>query len=103
MAVIHESYSGYSSASPLNMNVEAIAQSGNQAIFRARPIVKEQGILVQMERRERMVLLLLDGQRTLHDVARLTHHVDLEVANILARLLTRGYIDFVGSHDSTYR
>src|SRR6266567_6038605 len=100
MAIIHESFPGYSSASPLNVDVETIAQSGIQAVFRARAFAKEQYILAQMERRERVVLILLDGQRTLHDVARLTHHTDLEVAHILAHLLARGYIEFIGMNNT---
>jgi hypothetical protein len=103
MAIIHESFPDYSSASPRNVDVEAIAQSGIQAIFRARDPAKEPYILAQMERRERMVLILLDGQRTLHDVAHLTHHIDLEVAHILAHLLALGYIEFIGTKDTTER
>jgi hypothetical protein len=103
MAIIHKSFPGYSSASPLNVDVEAIAQSGVHAVFRARAFAKQQHILAQMERRERVVLILLDGQRTLHDVARLTHHIDLEVAHILAHLLARGYIEFIGTNDTPDR
>jgi hypothetical protein len=101
MAVIRESFPDYSSASPLNFDVEAIAQSGVQAVFRARTFATEPHILAQMERRERMVLILLDGRRTLHDVAHLTHHIDLDVAHILAHLLARGYIEFIGTTNPT--
>lgn len=101
MAIIHESFPTYSSATPRNFDVEAIAHSGIQAVFRARPFAKEPHILAQMERRERVVLILLDGRRTLHDVACLTHHIDLEVAHILAHLLARGYIEFIDPNSTT--
>jgi hypothetical protein len=50
-----------------------------------------------MERRERVVFLLLDGKRTLRHVAHLIHRSDLEVASILAGLLKQGYIEYIGS------
>lgn len=75
--------------------IEEMAQRGTQAIFRARPIVMTHNILGQLERRDRIVLLLLDGKRTLQDVARLTQRNELEVAYILTRLLKRGFIEFL--------
>jgi hypothetical protein len=100
MAIIHESFPDYSSASALNFDIEAVAQSGIQAIFRARAFATEPHILAQMERRERVILILLDGRRSLHDVARLTHHMDLEVAHILAHLLACRYIEFIGADNT---
>ena len=55
---------------------------GSQAIFRIRPVATAYNILINLERKERAILLLLDGQRTLQDVARLTHRSDLEVAQV---------------------
>ncbi len=47
------------------------------------------------------MLILLDGKRTLQDVARLTHHSELEVAHILVRFLKCGYVEFLG-HDKEH-
>ena len=76
-------------------NPEEIAQQGVFAIFRTRPMIPIHYLLSCVERRDRTVLLLLDGRRTLRDVARLTHRNELEMAHIFVRLLRRGYIDFL--------
>jgi hypothetical protein len=47
----------------------------------------------QLSRRERWVLLLLDGRRTVAHVARLTQRSELDVASTLAKFLHRGYIE----------
>jgi hypothetical protein len=47
----------------------------------------------QLPRRERWVLLLLDGRRTVADLARLTQRSELDVASTLARFLHLGYIE----------
>ncbi len=56
----------------------------------------------QLPRRERWVLLLLDGRRTVADLARLTQRSELDVASTLARFLQWGYIEPVpGEQDTT--
>ncbi|SRR5579884_1761510 len=85
--------------SQMTIDVEGMAQQGVHAIFRARPVAKLPTILNQMERRDRVTLLLMDGKRTLQDVARLTHRHELEVAWILVHLLERGYIEFLGTRE----
>jgi hypothetical protein len=47
----------------------------------------------QLPRRERWILLLLDGRRPLAEVARLTRRSELDIASTLARFLQRGYIE----------
>ena len=47
----------------------------------------------QLPRRERWVILLLDGRRTVAQVARLTQRSELDVASTLARFLHWGYIE----------
>ena len=47
----------------------------------------------QLPRRERWVLLLLDGRRTVADLARLMQRSELDVASTLARFLQWGYIE----------
>ncbi len=74
---------------------EQMAQLGTQAVFRARRAATQPYILQHMERRTRIVLILLDGTRTVQQVARLTHRSELEVARVLVQLLKRGYIEFL--------
>jgi hypothetical protein len=66
------------------------------AIFRARPYATTPYVLRRMERRERIVLLLLNGKRTLRDVSRLVHRRELDIAHVLVRMLKQGYIEFMG-------
>jgi len=49
--------------------------------------------MYRLERRERIIFALLDGRRTLKDIARLTHQTDVAVARVLAKLLAHGYIE----------
>lgn len=68
---------------------------GQHAVFRALPDVCNAKTLNTLERRERIVFLLLDGRRTLHTVAQLTHHSEVTVARILVNLFRRGYIEYI--------
>lgn len=70
---------------------------GVTSVFRALPCATTPGVLGGMERRERVVLLLLNGKRTLHDVVMLVHHSEVDVARTLVRLLKLGYIEYVGA------
>ena len=74
-----------------------MGQNAVYAVFRALPQATRQYVIYQMERRERVVFLLLDGRRTLRDVARLVHRSELDVARILVSLLKQGYIEYIGS------
>lgn len=85
------------SSPQLVMNIEEMAKLGVYAVFQARPVATTRTMLSLMDRRDRIVLILLDGKRTLQDVARLTHHSELEVAHILVRFLKCGYIEFLGA------
>src|SRR5690348_16933955 len=76
---------------------EIMAQLGSRAVFQVRAVATMPHILMYLERRDRAILLLLDGRRTLGDVARLTRRGELEVAQTLAWLLKRGYVEFLGS------
>lgn len=79
---------------PAIPTTDALASIDTHSVFRSRSVAMTYPILFHLERKERAVLLLLDNKRTLHDIARLTHRTDLEVAHILARLLRRGLIDY---------
>ncbi len=47
----------------------------------------------QLPRRERWILLLLDGKRCIADLAHLTQRNKLDIAYTLARFLQSGYIE----------
>jgi hypothetical protein len=68
---------------------------GVTSIFRALPCATTPLVLSRMERRERVVLLLLNGKRTLHDVVVLVHQSEVDVARTLVRLLKLGYIEYM--------
>ncbi len=83
------------SPAPLGTPVGYTTNRGASAVFRTRPHVTTPTILKQLERRDRVVLLLLDGRRTLHDVAHLVSRSELDIANVLARMFKRGYVEYV--------
>jgi hypothetical protein len=66
---------------------------GASAVFRVVPGVPTSTLAGQLPRRERWVLLLLDGKRTVADLARLTQRSELDVASTLARFLQWGSIE----------
>jgi len=86
-------------AQPLSSGItttEQMAQCGSHAVFKARPAATAQNVLGQLQRRDRIVLILLDGRRTIEDIARLTHRNEIEIARILVRFLQWGYVEFLG-------
>ncbi|QBD81924.1 hypothetical protein EPA93_40490 [Ktedonosporobacter rubrisoli] len=97
MTIAQTFFAGYSPLAQTRLNVEGIAQLGVRAIFRASPRATTRDILGQLERRDRIVLMLLDGKRTIQDVARLVHRNELEIARTLVHLLECGYVEFLGS------
>ena len=64
---------------------------GRQAVFKRCTNTTLSGHLKQLERRERIIFILLDGKRTIQDVARLTHCSETEVELAVVRLTMRGY------------
>lgn len=81
---------------------EEMGQHGASATFQARPQVTRQNIMHRMERRERVVFLLLDGKRTLRDVAYLVHRSELDVAGIILQLLKQGYVEYTGAKNLAF-
>jgi hypothetical protein len=65
-------------------------------VFCLRPAVSAQKIVSLLERRERVVVLLLNGKRSLREIARLIHRSELDIARILTRCLQQGLIEPVG-------
>lgn len=72
-------------------------------IFRVNPELDVPALVSWLARRERWVLLLLDGKRTLADLARLTRRSELDVAHTLVRLLQWGYIEQVSRAENDPR
>lgn len=68
---------------------------GRMAIFKSRQMVSPAQAIQQMERRARLVFILLDGQRTVQDIARLIHQTEYDVEHILVDLTQRGYTCYV--------
>jgi hypothetical protein len=61
-------------------------------VFRVVSTTPTNTLAGQIPRRERWILLLLDGKRCIADLAHLTQRSELDVAHTLARLLQSGYI-----------
>lgn len=68
---------------------------GRTAIFKARESATTAQIIQSMERRERLVFILLDGRRTVQHIARLTHQPESDVEEILIQLTKIGYTHYV--------
>jgi len=66
---------------------------GGSPVFRVVPGVPTATLAGQLPRRERWVFLLLDGRRTVADLARLTQRSELDVASTLTRFLQWGSIE----------
>jgi hypothetical protein len=71
------------------------AQPGMNAIFRVLPLTSMPKIINQMDRKDRVVFLLLDGKRTLDTIKHLVHRSELDIAHTLVRLLKQGYIEYI--------
>jgi len=82
-------------AIPVPIAQDQVTYPGVDAVFRALPGVATPATMRRLERRERIIFALLDGRRTLRDVARLTHQTEVGVARILVQLLSYGYIEYL--------
>lgn len=67
------------------------------AVFRVAAGQLATSLASQLPRRERWVLLLLDGRRSIADLARLMRRGDLDIASTLSRFLQWGYIEPVNT------
>ncbi len=68
--------------------------------FRAQERAFDATLAGQLPRRERWILLLLDGKRCIADLAHLTHRSEPDVAATLTTFLQQGYIEPVPEHSS---
>jgi hypothetical protein len=69
-------------------------------VFRVVSTTLTKSLAGQLPRRERWILLLLDGKRCIADLAHLTQRSELDVAYTLAMFLQSGYIELVAEHSS---
>lgn len=74
---------------------------GASAVFRVVAGQLATSLASQLPRRERWVLLLIDGRRSVADLARLTRRSELDIAYTLARFLHWGYIEPVNTIEYT--
>lgn len=68
---------------------------GQLAIFRAKVTITSPQTMRSMERRERIVFVLLDGRRTLQHIASLLHQSESEIGQILVKLTKIGFAEYV--------
>ncbi len=71
------------------------------AVFRMAAGHLATSLACQLPRRERWVLLLLDGRRSVAELARLTQRGELDIAYTLFRFLQWGYIEPVNTIEQT--
>lgn len=85
--------------SPATSRQDAAAEEGTlpgrQAIYRARAMVMTAEAIHGLERHARIVFILLDGRRTIQDIARLTHQTERDVEQILLDLTRHGYTEYI--------
>lgn len=65
---------------------------GLETIFRAEPDAMAPAVMKQMERRDRVIFLLLNGKRTISEIARLVHRSEADIVQSLVKLLRKHYI-----------
>lgn len=70
---------------------------GRMAIFKACSTVSTAQAIQQMGRHARIAFILLDGRRTIQDIARLTHQTEYDVEQIMINLTQRGYTQMINA------
>jgi uncharacterized protein DUF4388 len=70
---------------------------GRMAIFIACSTVPTAQAIQQMGRHARIAFILLDGRRTIQDIARLTHQTESSVEQIMINLMQHGYTQLVSA------
>ena len=69
-------------------------------VFQVVSTIPTKSLAGQLPRRERWILLLLDGKRCIADLAHLTQRSEPDVATTLTTFLQQGYIEPVPEHPS---
>ncbi len=67
-------------------------------VFQVVSTIPTKALAGQLPRRERWILLLLDGKRSIADLAHLTQRSELDAAYTLTIFLQQGYIEPVAEH-----
>ena len=70
-------------------------QPDMHTIFRALPAVSTPQVMNQMERKDRIIFLLLDGKRPLSSIRHLVHRSEADIAHTIIHLLRLGYIEYM--------
>ncbi len=84
---------GYAGANPVATSSAPLQLRPEQLMSRPRRTsLSEQIDQLPLDRRERMVLLLVDGQRTVDDLVRLTRRSDTELYSVLNHLRILGLV-----------
>lgn len=86
----------YSGSLGLAPQSQATVSAEVLSILYRRSIIAEHTDQLPLDRRERMVLLLVDGRRTVADLVRLTRRHDREVVAVLDHLASLGLIQRIG-------
>lgn len=76
--------------------LDTITRVRISTVFQARSVAQTQQVLQRLGRRERIVLMLLDGHRTIEDVMKLLHRGEQEIVQSLIYLFQHGYVDYRG-------
>ena len=69
-------------------------------VFKVVSTIPAKTLAGQLPRRERWIFLLLDGKRSIADLAHLTQRNELDVVSTLTKFLHQGYIKPVAGHPS---
>ena len=69
-------------------------------VFQVVSTIHAMTLAGQLPRRERWIFLLLDGKRSIADLALLTQRNELDVVYTLTKFLHQGYIKPVAGHPS---
>jgi hypothetical protein len=85
---------GYPNAAPVQ--VQEPLRPELLAMCPRRTMLSEHVEQLPLDRRERMILLLVDGRRTLSDLARLTRRTEREVLAVLDHMATLGLVSLDG-------
>jgi hypothetical protein len=72
----------------------ASSQPDGLDVVPVRTAISERIDQLPLDRRERMVLLLVDGQRTISDLMRLVRRSQQEVVSVLQHLRMLGLVEF---------
>lgn len=90
----YDSQYGGATTTQIPMTNTPITPEVLATVFR-RSILADHTDQLPLDRRERMILLLVDGRRNLSDLARLTRRSEREVLSVLEHLATLGLVQVI--------